>query len=84
MNWSFAEVGLVPPDVVTVTSTGPALAAGDTAVMDVGLLTVTEVAGNVPKLTVEPPLTNPEPVMVTVVPPLVPPEAGETPVTWGP
>ena len=38
MNWSAAPVALVPPGVVTVTSTAPALPAGDVAVIEVALL----------------------------------------------
>src|SRR4030081_2648941 len=40
VNWSFAEVALVPLGVVTVMSTVPALCAGEVAVIDVALLTV--------------------------------------------
>ena len=51
MNWSAALVALVPPGVVTVTSTVPALPAGAVAVMLVALLTVNAVAAVPPKLT---------------------------------
>jgi hypothetical protein len=60
----------VPPGVVTSTLTDvPVVPAGEVAVIDVAELTVTPVAALVPKETVEP-LTNPVPVMVTVVPAL--------------
>ena len=42
MNWSAAPVALVPPGVVTVTSTAPPLPAGDVAVIEVALLTVND------------------------------------------
>ena len=45
-------VALDPPAVVTATSTVAARCAGDTAVIDVGELTVTLAAGVEPKLTV--------------------------------
>ena len=51
--------------------------------MDVPLaLTVTDVAGVLPKLTLEP-CVNPDPLIVTLVPPLPGPEAGLSPVTTG-
>src|SRR5712692_1250792 len=40
-NWSAAPVALVPPGVVTVTSTAPAEPAGLVAVIDVAEFTVT-------------------------------------------
>ena len=40
VNWSAGEVALVPPGVVTVTSTVPAVPAGETAVMLVAETTV--------------------------------------------
>ena len=48
MYWSAALVALVPPGVVTVTSTVPDAPAGAVAVMVVELLTV-KVAAVVPK-----------------------------------
>ena len=51
VNWSAAPVALVPPGVVTVMSTVPALWAGEVAVIDVALLTVNVVAAVAPKLT---------------------------------
>src|SRR5208283_1539080 len=82
VNWSDAEVALVPPGVVTVTSTVPAEPAGETAVMLVADTTVTLLAPVKPKSTVAP-VTNPVPVIVTVVPPANGPAAGEMPVTVG-
>ena len=43
--------GGVPPAVVTVTSTAPAVPAGEVATRVVALVTVTEVAGVAPKAT---------------------------------
>jgi hypothetical protein len=48
--------------------------------MDVALTTVTLVAGTPPKLTVAP-LEKFDPLIVTVAPPLLDPELGETPFT---
>ena len=81
MNWSEAEIALVPPAVVTRMSTVTADPAGDVAVIDVALMNV--------KLAVVPPnftLVTPVklvPVTVTVVPPAVGPEVGEMLVTVG-
>ena len=68
--------------LVTTTLTAPAACAGAVAVMDVLLATVTPVAAVPPKLTVAPE-RNPDPVMVTDVPPVAGPETGETEVTAG-
>ena len=62
----------MPPGVVTVTSTVPAVTAGAVAVIELALLTVYEVAAVVPNFTVVAPLML-IPVMVTVVPPAVGP-----------
>src|SRR5438445_378249 len=83
VNWSLAPVALVPPGVVTVTSTVAALWAGEVAVMVVALLTVKLVAAVAPKLTAVAPV-NPVPVIVTEVPPAVGPFVGFTLVTVGP
>jgi hypothetical protein len=72
----------VPPGVVTVTTTVAALSAGSTAVMEVAEFTVTAVAAVDPNLTVDP-LTNPVPMMVTLVPPAVEPPLGLREVTVG-
>ena len=72
----------MPPVVVTVMSTVPALPAGDVAVIDVALLTITPVAAVPPKLTAVAPVKL-VPVMVTLVPPAIGPLLGETAVTVG-
>ncbi|PMQ03042.1 hypothetical protein JaAD80_28965 [Janthinobacterium sp. AD80] len=75
-------MALVPPGVVTRTSTVPALPAGAVAVICVALFTVKPEAAVAPKVTaVVPP--NPVPVMMTVVPPPTGPAVGEMPVTVG-
>ena len=73
---------LVPPVVVTVTSTVPAVPAGAVAVMLVALLTVNAVAAVPPKLTALAPVRL-VPVIVTMVPPAVGPEDGLIVVTVG-
>jgi hypothetical protein len=75
-------VALVPPADMTVTSTLPALAAGDIAVIEVELLTVKCVDGVVPKFTAVAPV-KPVPVIVIVVPPAAGPEVTEMLVTLG-
>ena len=82
MNWSAAEVALVPPGVVTATSTNPAACAGVVAVIVVAFTTVTPVAAKPAKVTEVAPVKL-VPVMVTEVPPTVGPDAGEMPVTVG-
>jgi hypothetical protein len=82
VNWSADEVADVPPTVITVTSTVPVLAAGVTAVMDMGELTVKLVALVEPKLTVVAPVKL-VPAMVTEVPPPVDPVFGVTEETVG-
>ena len=71
---------LVPLGVVTLTSTIP-VPAGEVAVRRVAELYVT-LAATVPNVTVDA-LVNPEPVMVTAVPPTTGPFAGEMLVTFG-
>ena len=74
-------MALVPPAVVTRTSTVP-VPAGAVAVICVALLTVKPVAAVAPKVTaVVPP--KPVPVMVTVPPPVAGPAVGEMLVTVG-
>ena len=51
MNWSAEPVAEVPPGVVTVTSTVPALPAGEVAVIEVAELTVKPVPAAAPNLT---------------------------------
>lgn len=72
----------VPPGVVTVMSTTPPACAGEVAVIEVADLTVTDVPGVAPNMTIAP-LTNPVPVTVTAVPPALVPLAGLTAVTVG-
>ncbi|MNK90103.1 hypothetical protein D3C87_1101450 [compost metagenome] len=62
--------------------TVPALPAGAVAVICVALLTVKPVAAVAPKVTAVVPLKF-EPVMMTVVPPVAGPVAGEMLVTAG-
>jgi hypothetical protein len=73
---------LVPADVVTVTSTAPAADAGVTAVIEVALLIVNEVAFAVPNLTAVAPVKS-VPAIVTVSPPTVLPLVGLILVTAG-
>jgi hypothetical protein len=68
--------------LVTTTSTTPDGCAAVVAVIDVPLTTVTPVAAVPPSFTIDP-ARKPVPVMVTGVPPLVGPEAGEIAVTVG-
>jgi hypothetical protein len=82
VNWSAVEVTLVPPGVVTVTSTPPAeLEAGEVAVIVVSEFTV-NTEGTPPNVTAVAPV-NPVPVMVTEGPPTSGPCVGETSVTVG-
>src|SRR6516225_8036564 len=74
-------MALVPPPVVTVTSTVP-VPGGLVAVSLVGDTNVTPVAAFAPKLTVAV-LVKLVPVMVTAVPPLGGPDEGDTPETVG-
>ena len=72
---------MVPPGVVTVTSTVP-LPAGEIAAIEVGEVTVKLVAFADPNLTADTSL-NPVPVIVTEVPPPAGPLVGLTEVTVG-
>jgi hypothetical protein len=81
VNWSAADVALVPPGVVTVTSTVPA-PAGEVAVICVALLNVNVVAAVAPNFTAVAPVKF-VPVMVTTVPPAAGPLAGLTLLTVG-
>ena len=82
MYLSAEPVALVPPGVVTVTSTVPAVSAGAVAVMLVALLTVKLVAAVEPNLTAVAPVRL-VPVIVTVFAPASGPAAGATCVTPG-
>ena len=75
MYLSRQPVALVPPGVVTVTSTVPALPAGAVAVTCEALTTVTLVATFEPNSTAVAPVRL-VPVIVTVVPPAVGPRTG--------
>ena len=79
--WSAALVALVPPAVVTRTSTVPE-PAGAVAVIWVALLTVKPVAAVAPKVTAVVP-EKPVPVRTTDVPPLAGPVVGLRLVTAG-
>ena len=83
MNWSAPEVADVPLAVVTVVSTTPAGSAGAVAEQVVAELQLTAVPAVPPKATVVAPVTKPEPVMVTVVPPVAGPVVGVMAVTEG-
>jgi hypothetical protein len=82
VNWSAELVALVPFGVVTVTSTAPAVPAGDVAVIEVSLVVAVTVAGVVPKSTAVAPV-KPVPLIVTEVPPAVVPLVGDRDVTVG-
>jgi len=74
-------VALVPPGVVTVTSTTPE-PAGEFAVIEAALTTVRLVAAVVPNLTAVVPVKF-VPVIATSVPPASGPDVGLRPVTVG-
>jgi hypothetical protein len=75
------DVTDVPPTLETVTSTEPAEWLGEVAVIDVSEL-IMNAAMVVPKLTVVA-RVKPDPLSVTVVPPLRGPVTGATAVTVG-
>src|ERR1700716_3206579 len=81
MNWSAVLAGVVPPSVVTITSTAP-VPGGETAAIDVGELTVKLLASADPNLTAVAP-KRPVPLMVTKVPPASPPLLGLTLMSAG-
>jgi hypothetical protein len=81
VNSADDDVVEVALPIVTVTYTVP-VPAGEVAVIEVELTTVTAVAGAEPKSTIAP-LAKPVPLMVTLVPPLAGPVAGLTPLTVG-
>ena len=82
MYWSEEDNALVPPRVITRTSTTPAACGGATAVICVAPLTVKLVAAVEPNSTALAPVKL-VPVMVTLVPPAVGPAAGFRAVTVG-
>ena len=73
MYLEYVEIALVPPGVVTVTSTIPVVPAGGAVtVICVLLTTIKFVAVLVPNLTSVAPV-KPVPVMVTLLPPVYTP-----------
>jgi hypothetical protein len=82
VNWSAAEVALVPPVFDTVILTVPAEPAGDVAVIWDAELTVYAAAAVLPNITLETPL-NSVPEIVTLVPPARGPPVGLTDVMAG-
>ena len=70
----------MPPGVVTVTFTTPALFGGDTVVILVSDTTVKLGAATLPKCTAVAPV-KPVPVSVIALPPVVNPDGGATLVT---
>lgn len=82
VNRSALVAALVPPTVVTVTSTACGDSAGVVAVIFVELTTVNDWAATVPKDTAVA-LVRRDPVIVTVVPPFGVPDAGEIAETAG-
>ena len=81
MNLSADDMADAPPGVVTVTSTVPALSAGEVTVIAVADSAVM-MPGVAPKLTAEAD-ERLAPLMVTEVPPTVGPLTGLIPVTEG-
>ena len=67
----------MPFGVLTVTVSGPPLPGGATTFSDVPTLLLMLALVNVPNVTLVAPV-RPVPVMVTVLPPTVPPPGGET------
>ena len=82
MKSSAATFAVAPPAVLTLRLTGPAVPAGETAVICVGDTTVNEAASTAPNLTAVAPVRL-VPLMVTVVPPATGPRAGATEATVG-
>ena len=75
-------MALVPSALATVTFTVPSVPGGAITVSVVELTTVVFAPGTAPKLTMLP-AENPDPEMVTVLPPEADPEFGLIPVTTG-
>ncbi len=76
------NASLGPPPVVTIMPTAPALRAGVTQVIVVLFTMLREVADNTPNVTDVAPVKF-VPVIVTLVPPAMPPDDGEIPVIFG-
>ena len=81
MNWSEPVALLTPPGPETMTSTVPALCAGEVAVIDVGPFTTNDAA--VPPNDTDVAPVKPPPVIVTEVPPVTGPLEGLTFETAG-
>ena len=73
---------LGPPPVVIIIPTAPALRAGVIQVIVVLFTTLIVVADDTPNVTAVAPVKF-VPVIVTLVPPAVPPDDGEMPVIFG-
>jgi hypothetical protein len=69
--------------LITITATGPPTCAGVVATIDLLLATTTVVAAGTPPNVTVAPGTKFAPEIVTVVPPLVEPVFGVTPLTVG-
>ena len=82
MYWSAVTTALVPAEVVTKILRVLAAWAGEIATISVSLIKSASVVATAPKATLVAPVKL-VPVMVTVVPPAIGPEVGETPVTAG-
>ena len=82
MKWSAATPSLVPPAVVTKMLRVLAACAGENAVISVEETTAKLAAATGPKATFVAPVKL-VPLMVTLVPPLLDPDVGETLVTVG-
>lgn len=78
---SLVTISLLPPGVVTCTLTVPVF-AGDVTVRVLSLITCRSIPGYVPNTTFDA-LVNPEPVIVTTVPPAAGPLVGEMLVMEG-
>jgi hypothetical protein len=76
VNLSAATLDDVPPGVVTVRATAPALPADEVALQEVVDVQLTWVPALLPNMTVVDPATKPTPVIVTTVPPAVRPVLG--------
>ena len=76
------NASLGPPPVVTIMPTAPALRAGVIQVIVVLFTMLREVADNTPNVTDVAPVKF-VPVIVTLVPPAMPPDDGEMPVIFG-
>ena len=76
------NASLGPPPVVTIMPTAPALRAGVIQVIVVLFTMLREVADNTPNVTDAAPVKF-VPVIVTLVPPAMPPDDGEMSVIFG-